>query len=106
MHKLFTIATNIQGTVLCERSSLKLLNKILEKYLRKSSFLVKLQVLKMNSFTRIFKVSAKSLSNLVHDFWENCFRTPKLLLAASRLIYLNTLKGISKIHGPWPPPAP
>ena len=50
----------------------------------------------MNLF---FKVFAESLSNLVNYFWENCFRKPKLLLAANRLIYLNILIGISKFHG-------
>ena len=79
----------MHNEVFCKRSPLKLLNKILEKYLGKSSFLVKLQVLKMNLFIRIFKVFAKSLSNLVHDFWENYFHKPKLLLAVNRLIYLN-----------------
>ena len=44
----------IYEEVLCKRSLLKLLNnKIFEKYLSESSFLVKLQVLKMNSFTRV-----------------------------------------------------
>ena len=51
----------------------------------------------MNLF---FKVFAESLSNLVHYFWENCFRKPKLLLAANRLIYLNISIGVSKFHGP------
>ena len=61
VHNLFTITTNqeyllqIYKEVFCERSLLKLLNKILEKYLRNSSFLVKLKVLKMHSFTRIFQ---------------------------------------------------
>ena len=41
--------------VFCKIRLLKLLSKILKKYLRKSSFLVKLQVLKMKSFTRIFQ---------------------------------------------------
>ena len=45
----------------------------------------------------IFKVFAKSLNNVVHNFWENCFRKPKLLLAANRLIYLNI--SMSKMHG-------
>ena len=54
----------------------------------------------MNSFKRIFKVFAKSLSNLVHHFWGECFHKPKLLLAANRLVYLNTSIGISKIHDP------
>ena len=49
--------------------------KKIEKYLRKSSFFVNLQVLKSNSFTRIFKkVFAKSLIAFVHDFRENGFR--------------------------------
>ena len=39
----------------------------------------------MNSF----KVFAKSLSNLVHEFWEDFFHKPQLLLAANRLIYFN-----------------
>ena len=60
----------------------------------------------MNSFTRIFQGFVKSFSNLVHDFWEDCFRKPKLLLAANRLICLNTSIDISKIHGPPHPRAP
>ena len=48
------------------------------------------------------KVFDKSLINLVHDFWEDCFRKPKLLLAANRLIYLNISIGISKIYGYGP----
>ena len=39
----------------CERNHIKHLNKILEKYLRKSFFLVKLGVLRMNSFTSVFQ---------------------------------------------------
>ena len=39
----------------CKRSFLKLLYKIFEKYFSKTLFLLKLQVLKMNSFTRIFQ---------------------------------------------------
>ena len=57
----------------------------------------------MNSFTRIFQGFAESLANLVHDFWEDCFYKPKLLLAANRLIYLNISISISNIHGPWSP---
>ena len=37
------------------------------------SFLVKLQVLKMNKITSIFQVFTKSLRNLVHDIWDDCF---------------------------------
>ena len=75
----------------CRRSYLKLLNKILRKYLNKSSFLVKLQVLKMNSFTRIFQgfCSKFGLSNCFHDFCDDCFGKLKFLLAVNRLIYLN-----------------
>ena len=43
----------------------------------------------MNSFTRVFQGFCLDLGNLVHDFWEDCFYKPKLLLAANRLIYLN-----------------
>ena len=50
--------------VFYERGPLKPLNKILEKYLRKSSLLVKLSFLEMNPFTRFFKVFAKSLGLL------------------------------------------
>ena len=75
----------------CKRSPLKLLNKIYEKYLRKSSFLVKLQVLKKIHSHMFFKVFAKSLSNLVHVFWEDCFHNQKLLLAVNRVIYLNNI---------------
>ena len=46
-------------------SPLKLLNEILEKYLRKGSFLVKFQVLKTNSFTHIFQGFPKSLITLL-----------------------------------------
>ena len=60
----------------------------------------------MNSFTHIFQIFAKSLNNLVHDFWEDYFRKPKLLLAANRLIYLNISMSISKIHGPGLPREP
>ena len=52
-----------------------------------------------------FKVFPESLSNLVHDFWENYFRKPKLLLAANRLIYLNILIDVSKFHDPRHPRA-
>ena len=57
VRNLFTITTNIHvyKEMFSEGRPLKLLNKTQEKYLRKSSFLVKLQVLKMNSFTPIFQ---------------------------------------------------
>ena len=51
-----------------------------------SCFFVKLKTLKMNSFTCIL---AKSLSNFVHDFCEDCFPKSKLLFAANRLVCLN-----------------
>ena len=41
------------------------------------------------------------LSNLVHDFWEDCFHNPKLLLAANRLIYLNNIN--MYIKNSWSP---
>ena len=44
-----------------------------------------------------FKVFAEHLSNLVHDFGENCCRKPKLLLAAN---YLNISIGISRSLAP------
>ena len=91
--------------VFYQRSPLKPLNKILEKYLRKSSFLVKLHILKMNSFKCVFEVFDKSLSNLFHNFLEGCFPKPKLLLVVDRLIYLNVSIGISKIHCPRSPSA-
>ena len=48
------------------------------------------------------KVFAKSLSNLVHDFSEDCFYKSKLLLAANRLIYLNMSISILKFTVPAP----
>ena len=63
VHNVFTITTKY--TRRCsvkvwkfhgKKCPLKLLNKFLKKYLGKSSlFLVNLQVLKMNSFTRSFQ---------------------------------------------------
>ena len=46
------------------------------------------------------------LDDIVHHIREDCFRKPKLLLATNRLIYLNTLIGISEFHGPRHPSAP
>ena len=51
----YLLLLEIYKEVVCKRSPLKPLSKILEKQLRKSSTLVKLQVLKMNSLTRIFQ---------------------------------------------------
>ena len=51
----FLLLLQIYEEVFCKRSLLKLLNKILEKYLNERSFLVRLQVLKMNLFTRVFQ---------------------------------------------------
>ena len=42
VHNLFNVTTNAQGGVLGRRSS-EALNKILEKYLRKSFYLAKYQ---------------------------------------------------------------
>ena len=89
--------------MLCERSPPKLLNKPLEKeYLRKipkkKFIFIKVAGPKIEFIRKYFlKVFAKSLSNLVHDFWEDCCPNPKLLLAADRLIYLNISIGIIKI---------
>ena len=107
MHNVFTITINIQGVLFCKkRSSLKLLNKILEKIPQKNFIFSKVTDSK-NEFIHIFfKAFAKSLSNLAHDLWENYFRKPKQLLAVNRLIYLNVSMGISKIHGPRSPRLP
>ena len=48
------------------------------------------------------KVFAKNLSKLVHDFWEDYFYKPELLLAANRSIYFNISICISKTHGAGP----
>ena len=49
-----------------------------------------------------FKAFAKSLSDLVCDFWEDPFHNPKLLLAANRLIYLNSQYVYKKFTVPGP----
>ena len=85
---------------------LKLLNKILEKILRKSLFLVTLHVSKRTYSHLFLKVFVKSLSNFIYDFWEDSFHKTKLLLAANRLIFLNMSLGISKVHVPYPPRTP
>ena len=94
-----------------KRSPVKLLNEKIpkkkEKYAipwkipKKKFILVKLRVLKINYLHVFFKVFAKSLSNFVLDFWENCFHKPKL--SANRLIYLKI--GISKINSLSPAPS-
>ena len=67
------------GGGFCEGGPLKVLNKILEKYLRKNSFLLKLQVLNLIHSHVIFKVSTKSVSNLNNTFGrtasinQNCY---------------------------------
>ena len=48
------------------------------------------QALKIIHSQVFFKDFAKSLSNFVHDFWKDCLRKPKLLLAPNMVIYLNT----------------
>ena len=60
------------------------------------SFLARFQVLKMDSFTRIFQGFAKDLSNLAYDFWEDCFHQPRHLFVANSPIYLNISIGILK----------
>ena len=48
-----------------------------------------------------FNNFAKSLSNFFHNFWDNCFSKPKLLLDANMLIYLN--KSANRdIKNSWP----
>ena len=90
MHNLCTIiTTNIHGCILSKKPS-KTFKQNPRKYLKKS-FLVQLQALQMNSFTRIFQSFAKSLENFVNDFWEDCFRKRKPLLTANSPIYLNTV---------------
>ena len=65
---------------------------------KKKFIFIKVAGTKSEFIRRYFlKVFAKSLSNLVHDFWEDCCPNPKLLLAADRLIYLNISIGIIKI---------
>ena len=49
----------------------------------------------IHSFTHIFQGFAKSLSNLVHDFWEDCFHKPGQLFAANILSYMSILSYIS-----------
>ena len=64
-------------------------HKILEKQLRK--VIVKSHALKRNYLLVTFKDFAKSLNNFDLEFFlKDCFRKPKLLLAANMLIYLNT----------------
>ena len=68
--KTYLLLLQIYKEVLCERSLVNLLNKILEKVPKKKF---------------IFSTVAGSKN----DFWEDCFGKPKLLLAANSLIYLN-----------------
>ena len=88
VHNLLLL--QIYKEVICEKSPLNLLNKILEKYMRKSWFLVKFlkieKVLKINSFTSIFQGFYERFS--VRDFWGDCFHKWKLLFAVNRPIYL------------------
>ena len=69
-------------------------SKLFNKVNHFKSFFVKLQVYKWINSHVFFKVFAKSLSNVVYDFWEDCFHNPKLLLAANTLIYSNISIGI------------
>ena len=66
VYNVFTITPDIQGGVLyCKRSPLKLLNKILKKYLRKTSILVRSQVL-LTANRLIFLNISMGLSK-IHD---------------------------------------
>ena len=94
LHNQFTITTNL----LTRRCSVKKSSEILSKISRKKIIFSKAGCSK-NKFIDIFsRVFAKSLSNLVHDFWEDCFYKPKLLLAANRQIYLIISIYMSKIQ--------
>ena len=39
----------------------------------------------------------QSSSNIVHDFWDNCFRKPELLLTTIRLILVEYINRYIKI---------
>ena len=54
----------------------------------------------IHSFTDIFQGFAKSLSNLVHDFSEDCFHKPRQLFAANNQIYVNISIGILTFPDP------
>ena len=62
-----------------------------KKYLRK--VVVSKVAGSKNEFIQTYfsRFLLKVLSNFVQDFWEDCFRKPKLLLAPNRLINLNKL---------------
>ena len=57
----YLLLLQIYKEVFSKRSPLNLLNKILAKYLRKTSFLVRLQILKMIYSHLFFQAFAKSL---------------------------------------------
>ena len=87
--------------VFCKTNPLKLLNKILEKYLP-VIFLVKLIILVADSKNE-FVLTDFSRFLLLIMTWEDCFCKPKLILAVNKLIYLDISISISKTRGPWPP---
>ena len=68
MDNLFTFTTNLKRGVVWKKPS-ETLTKILEKYLRKSLFFVKVAVSK-EEFIHL-KDFTKSLSSF--EFWEECF---------------------------------
>ena len=102
MHNLFTVTTNIQVGVLWKKSC-ETFKQNPWKISPKKFIFSKVAGSK-NEFicTYFSRFLSKSLSNLVHDFREDCFRKTKLLLAANRLIYLNILIGLWKIQSPAP----
>ena len=99
MHNLFTNTANIQGGVLSKKYS-ETFKHNPWKMPKKKLIFSKVARSKNEFIPALFKVFAKSLSNLVHDFCEGFFSKQKLLLAVDRLIYVNVSIGISKIHYP------
>ena len=54
----------------------------------------------MQTFKAVISGESPVKRNKIFNKWEDCFRKPKLSLAANKLIYLNIAIGISKTHGP------
>ena len=88
MHNLFTITLQINRTC----SMKKVIWNFKQNPWRKPKkrLIISCRLGKEIHIHAVFKDFAKGLSNFVHDFWEDCFRKPELLLAANMLIYFNT----------------
>ena len=80
------VTTNIQGGVLWEKSSETIKQNPWK--IPKNEFIFT-YVADSKNEPVFFEVFAKSLSNLFHGFWGDCFPKPKLLLAANRVVYFN-----------------